>query len=250
MTSPHEDASERLPDYFELRDIDAGTYESAELGRWLEDELLNLPKSSSILDFGCGFGQNLRGIKAMGFGDIVGADINPPALRACRTGGLTVFDVSNGIHVLAASHDPFDCIITTHVLEHIPKKEVVSVVSGLRALLKPGGILIVAVPNAQSYTGAYWAYEDFTHETLYTYGSLRYVLKASGFSNVNLIDRDATAGQSIATKLLRRLFFRLHGMRYSFWKRALASPTHITGTDVFTYEIKMLARAPSAHGLR
>ena len=62
-----------------------------------------------------------------------------------------------------------------------------------------------------------------------------------------LIDRDATAGQSFPIRFLRRLLFRLHAMHYWFWRRALASPTHISSIDVFTYEIKMLARASSDH---
>ena len=41
------------------------------------------------------------------------------------------------------------------------------------------GILITAVLNTT--TGSYWAFEDFTHETLFTCGSLEYVLSEHSF---------------------------------------------------------------------
>ncbi len=50
------------------------------------------------------------------------------------------------------------------------------------------------MPNAQSHTGCYWAYEDFTHNTLFTAGSLLYVLKMAGFAHIEIIDKDALVG--------------------------------------------------------
>lgn len=40
------------------------------------------------------------------------------------------------------------------------------------------------MPNAQSNTDCYWAYEDFTHYTLFIAGSLLYVLREAGFTNI------------------------------------------------------------------
>ncbi|MGC9101323.1 MAG: hypothetical protein ACP5HC_08750 [Caldisericum sp.] len=40
------------------------------------------------------------------------------------------------------------------------------------------------VRNVQSNTGAYWAYEDFSHFTLFTSGSIYYVLKMAGFDEI------------------------------------------------------------------
>ena len=230
-------------DYFELRDIQAETYATADLPFWLLQQISMKQRDSAILDFGCGFGQNVRAIKQHGFANVCGADVSPQALKHCRESGIEVFDVSAGFDELETSGRRFDFIVTTHVLEHIPKDQVIGVLTKLRHLLSAGGALLVAVPNAQAYTGCYWAYEDFTHHTLYTYGSLLYILRAAGFSNTELLDRHAVAGSKFPRRTVRLAFAALYRLNYGFWKKTLGSPTHISSVDVFTYELKMKARA-------
>ena len=56
----------------------------------------------------------------------------------------------------------FDVITLWHVIEHLPNLE--ESVSEINDLLKPGGILVVAVPNYRSYDAryykSYWAAYD------------------------------------------------------------------------------------------
>ncbi|MBL0306338.1 MAG: hypothetical protein IPQ25_09965 [Chitinophagaceae bacterium] len=81
----------------------------------------------------------------------------------------------------------------SHVLEHIEKEKIIDTLIHIRKnLLKKGGVFLLMVPNAQSYTGAYWRYEDFTHNIMFTAGSCIYVLKAAGFENIEFIDPDGT----------------------------------------------------------
>ena len=40
------------------------------------------------------------------------------------------------------------------------------------------------VKMMQLNTDCYWAYEDFTHYTLFIAGSLLYVLREAGFTNI------------------------------------------------------------------
>lgn len=56
-------------------------------------------------------------------------------------------------------------------------------------LLTDKGQVFIRVPNAQSNIGCYWAYEDFTHNLLFTAGSLLFVLCSAGFENIKLIDQ-------------------------------------------------------------
>jgi 2-polyprenyl-3-methyl-5-hydroxy-6-metoxy-1,4-benzoquinol methylase len=230
-------------EYFELRGVDADVYATAELPVWLFEQIATAPVTATILDFGCGFGQNVRAIKQHGFFNICGADVSPQALKHCRESGIDVFDVSAGFDELEASGRRFDFIVTTHVLEHIPKDQVIGVLTRLRGLLSSDGALLVAVPNAQAYTGCYWAYEDFTHCTLYTTGSLLYILRAAGFSKTELLDRHAVAGSKLLRRTVRLAFAGLYRLNYGFWKKVLGSPTHISSVDVFTYELKMKAKA-------
>jgi SAM-dependent methyltransferase len=222
-------------DYFKLRGI--------ELPSWLSFRLKMLDRKSTILDFGCGFGQNLQRLREFGFADIYGADVNTQALTHCKANGINTFDISAGAEILADAGVKFDLIISTHVLEHIPKNQVIGTVAILRKILNPGGQLIVAVPNAQAFTGAYWAYEDFTHHTLFTSGSLLFVLRAAGFAEPQIIDKRAVEGLAVMPKLVRTIASLLYELKYKFWKKMLASATHVSSVDVYTYEVKASARA-------
>jgi SAM-dependent methyltransferase len=228
-------------EYFELRGVDADVYATAELPAWLFEQIAAAPTTANILDFGCGFGHNVRAIKQHGFANVCGADVSPQALKHCRESSIEVFDVSAGFDEIDASGRRFDFIVTTHVLEHIPKDQVIGVLKRLCGLLSATGTLLVAVPNAQAYTGCYWAYEDFTHHTLYTTGSLNYVLRAAGFTHIELLDPYAVVGSSLLRRSVRLMFAGVYRLNYNFWKKALGSPTHIASTDVFTYELKMKA---------
>ena len=230
-------------DYFKLRGIDPSVYSRVELPAWLSFRLKSLDRASAILDFGCGFGQNLQRMAEAGFVNLYGADVNAQALAHCRENGIKTFDLSKSADTLTDTGVKFDLVLSTHVLEHIPKEDVIDTVGILRKILKPGGQLIVAVPNAQAFTGAYWAYEDFTHHTLYTSGSLLYVLRAAGFAAPEIIDKRATDGLAMMPKFLRTLASLVYELNYRFWKKMLASTTHVASVDVYTYEVKAVARA-------
>lgn len=125
--------------------------------------------------------------------NVFGIDINPKAIAHCQSQGIESKVVENILDFFPAQK--FDLIITTHCLEHLPKDSIIPILTHFRKhCLAKNGKIFVAVPNAQSHTGCYWAYEDFTHTTLFTAGSLIYVLKMAGFSDVAIIDKDALSG--------------------------------------------------------
>jgi 2-polyprenyl-3-methyl-5-hydroxy-6-metoxy-1,4-benzoquinol methylase len=72
---------------------------------------------------------------------------------------LTVGEES-AIDILPEAH--FEVITMWHVMEHVPS--LVGRVQQLKRLLKPGGLLVIAVPNRNShdaaYYGAQWAAYD------------------------------------------------------------------------------------------
>lgn len=227
-------------DYFALRNIDASFYNKYEIPSYL---LSRLSKESIILDFGCGFGQLLLALNKAGFTSLAGADINQAAIEHLKNNGLLVHDLSsNNNQFYESNANKYDSIILAHVLEHFPKDEMISILRQIRGLLKTGGQLIVMVPNAQSNTGCYWAYEDFTHNTLFTAGSLYYVLRASGFSQVQFIDIDCTAGMTPINKFVKRCLLGLYRLNYKFWNKVTTSAFHAPSPQIFSYEIKAVAR--------
>ncbi len=102
--------------------------------------------------------------------------------------------------------------------------------------------LLVVVPNAQSNTGSYWAYEDFTHFTLFTSGSVPYVLKAAGYDKISFVDRYGLDGTPLIRKLFKSFFLFLYCLNYKFWNYITSSFFHQPSPQIFTYDIKVLAR--------
>src|SRR6185437_1801552 len=144
--------------------------------------------------------------------------ISPPAIAHCRSVGLTCHDGRDESFI--PSHEGlYDFVVMSHVVEHFPKDEIIPLLCRMKTLLKQGGGLIVMVPNAQSNTGAYWAYEDFTHHTLFTSGSLYYVLRAAGFAEVVFLDPDCLAGSVWYKKFFRKVLLKLYRANYIFWNK-------------------------------
>lgn len=139
---------------------------------------------------------------------------------------ITVHDISTDNDFYDKNADKFDYIIMSHVLEHIPKNEIINLLISIRKLLKYNGHLIVMVPNAQSNTGCYWAYEDFTHNLLFTSGSLYYVLRAAGFSNIDFLDIDCLSDSTGIKRYLKKWLLALYRFNYHFWNKVTSSSFH------------------------
>lgn len=224
--------------YFDARNINPSDYANFSLPPYMRDVLRDA-WPSSVLDFGCGFGQMMKSLRDLGVERVVGFDIEPAAISYVRALGFDVYDgLNSGIDAIG---EAFDLIVMSHVLEHIPKSDIVTLLRKLRELLKPEGALLVMVPNAQSNTGCYWAYEDFTHSTLFTAGSLFYVLKQAGYSSIQLIDKDCLSGHGVLMRLVRRALLAVYDINRKFWNKVTASSYHRPSPVVYSYEIKMLA---------
>jgi 2-polyprenyl-3-methyl-5-hydroxy-6-metoxy-1,4-benzoquinol methylase len=107
-------------------------------------ELIELPKGR-LMDVGCGNGNMLDVARQLGW-QATGLEIDPNAARAARTRGLEVLEGSYAR--LAEFGQEFDCIICSHVLEHVHDPQ--GMLRRLANALKPGGTLMISLPNASS----------------------------------------------------------------------------------------------------
>jgi 2-polyprenyl-3-methyl-5-hydroxy-6-metoxy-1,4-benzoquinol methylase len=229
-----------LDNYFELRNISQSTYDDYNLPLYLKNILIK--KEARILDFGCGFGQLIIALRQSGFSNVEGADINAAAIESLNARQITVHNLALDTDFYNRNAEKYDFIVMSHVLEHIPKNEIIRLLILVRALLIPGGNLIVMVPNAQSNTGCYWAYEDFTHHLLFTAGSLHYILRSAGFSEVAFLDVDCLTESVGIKKILKKFLLLLYKSNHNFWNKVTSSHLHAPSPQIFSYEIKAIAR--------
>ncbi|MDV7186568.1 class I SAM-dependent methyltransferase [Lutibacter sp. TH_r2] len=154
---------EKLPFYYESEDYISHT----DSKKSLQDKVYQFVKSyalksklklinsfqtedKNLLDVGCGTGDFLLTCKNNGW-NVVGVEPNLKAknLTKEKLKVITVFETLNNIN-----SKQFDVITLWHVLEHVPDLD--NYISKLKSLLKPNGVLVIAVPNYKSFDASYY----------------------------------------------------------------------------------------------
>ena len=115
---------------------------------------------------------------------------------------------SHDIENLPFEENTVDIIYASHVFEYFDREECVNVLQKWKNVLKPGGILRLAVPNFEEYTRLYangkitlnqclgplygkWKMtetETIYHKTTYDFTSLKQILENNGFKDVKKWD--------------------------------------------------------------
>jgi 2-polyprenyl-3-methyl-5-hydroxy-6-metoxy-1,4-benzoquinol methylase len=96
----------------------------------------------SLLDIGIGDASFLRQIHAAGY-DVEGTELSETGAGYARELGLNVR--VGQFTDLPFQEESFDIVTMWHVLEHVPNPQ--RVVRKVFALLRPGGLFVIAVPN-------------------------------------------------------------------------------------------------------
>ena len=116
-------------------------------------------KTGKILDIGCGTGEFLNTCKSAKW-ETFGIEPDPDARKMAKDNfGL---DVREESEINNLSNEGFDIISMWHVLEHVPRLN--ERIEDLKRLIKPDGVIIIAVPNCNSLDakiyGENWAAYD------------------------------------------------------------------------------------------
>ena len=141
--------------------------------------------SGRSLDIGCGVGDFLRVVKDSGW-EVAGIEPSVTAQSiAAKRLGFTPLAPSEASTLADAS---FDVITMWHVLEHVD--DLHGQVDSLVRLLKPGGRLVIALPNYQSYDAtfyqAHWAAWDVPrHLNHFNRDFLVSTLSGFGFKHID-----------------------------------------------------------------
>lgn len=140
--------------------------------------------ASRICDAGCGNGELLGRLRDLGH-RVEGIELDPRAVERARQSGLTVRQGS--LEELPEEAEPggFDAVVMTHVLEHI--LDPVRALRNAAGLLRPGGALIVEVPNNEAIladrAGPSWFFGDAgRHVNFFTAGSLAATARRAGLA--------------------------------------------------------------------
>ncbi|MBD3583750.1 class I SAM-dependent methyltransferase [Flavobacterium selenitireducens] len=113
-------------------------------------------RKGAILDIGAGTGDFLTVAKSDGW-MVSAVEPSKKARSIAESKGILFTDTTETL-----PESSFDVITMWHVLEHVPDPK--WQLSELKRLLKPGGVIVIAVPNHKSYDakvyGEFWAAYD------------------------------------------------------------------------------------------
>lgn len=162
-------------------DSGAGVARSKRIVQWLAD-VEHLPTTGTMLDIGCGNGAFLRAF-AGHYSDwqLNGLELsekNRSVIEAIP--GVERFFVGP----LEQVQGQFDLIVLIHALEHIP--DPARYLALLRSRLKPGGLLLIEVPDLASSPFDILIADHTTH---FTRGLLADVVSEAGYALAVLDDR-------------------------------------------------------------
>lgn len=163
-----------------------------------------------LLDIGIGRGEMLSCMKKWGYTNFRGVDISPSTVAFCSSLGLPCEQVDETAAWLRENENSFDLVTMLDVLEHVKKNEIVPFLKALNNSLRPGGIVIVQVPNMQAPDSQLHRYNDLTHEVGFIEHSLRQTLQVAGFTSVSVTGFEDSVSPTAREKVrlvLRRMFW-------------------------------------------
>jgi SAM-dependent methyltransferase len=147
-------------------------------------ESLRGGRPGRVLDVGCGRGVLLQEFRRQGW-DVQGTELSDQAAAYAR--GVLGLPVETGsLDTIGFPANHFDAITLWHVLEHVADPQ--SLLSEVNRILKPGGVLLVSVPNfgsceARLFRDRWFHLDVPRHVTHLTKGSLREALAVTGFED-------------------------------------------------------------------
>jgi 2-polyprenyl-3-methyl-5-hydroxy-6-metoxy-1,4-benzoquinol methylase len=190
--------------------------------------LLPSDLNAKILDVGCGMGHFLKFLELKGYKNLYGVEISPEQVECCKANVTAHVVLTDSVidHLMQQSQQ-WDCIVFKDVIEHVARAEVIPTLSAIFHSLRPGGLLLVETGNMASLTGTYLRHIDFTHESGFTEGSLRQVLRAVGFENVKVLPnkRPMHSWKSYALRLFQNLMHATLRFAYQLDRGWGAAPT-------------------------
>jgi SAM-dependent methyltransferase len=150
------------------------------------DILPHLPdtRSVAVMDLGCGQGELVKQFVLHGYANARGIDISPEQVEIAHAAGVA--QVELGDYRLGFDGSQLDVVTATDFFEHLTKFEVLEALDRVHDALRPGGVLILRVPNSVSPFGGNYRHGDITHETSFTARNLRQLGAAARFETVRV----------------------------------------------------------------
>jgi 2-polyprenyl-3-methyl-5-hydroxy-6-metoxy-1,4-benzoquinol methylase len=154
--------------------------------RWERTLRAYLPadRGAAIADLGCGYGSLVWWLQQIGYANAGGMDVSRDQIEHGERLGVANLQHGDVLEFLHGAAGRYDLLIARDLFEHFTKADTIEALTLCREALRPGGALLLQVPNGESPLAGRIIYGDFTHETAFTQASINQVLRAVGFGSI------------------------------------------------------------------
>ncbi len=175
-----------------------------------------IPENSSLLDVGCGAGDNLSRAKSELKCTVAGIDPAPGAHGVGRfLGGVDVVSlniIQGFAEQLPYSDKTFDVVFSSHVLEHVNDER--KSLREMKRVLKDDGVLIIGMPTALMTALSYLSQILFT-----THAKLLFAIKSIGKEDFFTRVRQIFIPDSHSKPRATTIFYDLFHYRVRNWQK-------------------------------
>jgi SAM-dependent methyltransferase len=138
--------------------------------------------TGTVLDLAAGSCEFLNACRAE---RKIAVDLNPDTVRYAKNAEVII---ARSDDMPQVATDSVDTVFTSNFFEHLPSKAaLLETLKECHRVLKPGGRILVLMPNLRYVGGRYWDY--FDHHLPLTHSSLAEGLQMSGYSVEEVIPR-------------------------------------------------------------
>lgn len=141
-----------------------------------------------VVDLGCGRGEFLDLMREAGVGSW-GVDTHSEMRAACRSRGLDVRDEDVIAHLESLEPASIGGLFMSHVVEHLPRRDVLRFGELAGSRLRPHGVVVVETLNPACVFAHAPFTMDLTHEWPIHPQTLQFILEANGFGEFETLYR-------------------------------------------------------------
>lgn len=137
-------------------------------------------REAAVIDVGCGRGSLVWWLQHLGYRSAEGIDISAELIETARALGVRQVQQADVREYLRGRTAFYDVVFLRDVIEHFERREILEIMTLVRESLKPAGMVVLQVPNAESPFFGRIRYGDFTHELAFTATSLAQLFNMLG----------------------------------------------------------------------
>lgn len=178
----------------------------------------HLPENSdaAILDLGCGDGAFVYYLQDMGYRLAEGLDYSQEQIDCGVNLKINNLQQGDAVEYLKKSENRYDIIIARDVFEHFTKQVIYDLLELTHLALRPGGKLIIQVPNGEGLHSARILYGDFTHEVAFTESSINQLFLNTGYKKVSCFATGPVPKNVVG--VIRKWLWGIRVLSAQFWR--------------------------------